>query len=46
MGHYVYKYVKAGEIVYIGKNDTNLADRIYQHKLEEKFIPYADAEVY
>lgn len=46
MGHYVYKYVKAGEIVYIGKNDTNLADRIYQHKLEEKFIPYADADVY
>ena len=31
MGHYVYKYVLDGEIIYIGKNDTNLHDRIRSH---------------
>jgi hypothetical protein len=32
MGHYVYKYVYNNEIIYIGKNDTDLENRIYQHK--------------
>lgn len=31
MGHYVYKYVYNNEIIYIGKNDTNLVDRLNQH---------------
>lgn len=31
MGHYVYKYVYDGEVIYIGKNDTNLRTRIKQH---------------
>ena len=36
MGHYVYKYVdESGEVVYIGKNDTNLIDRIHQHDYED-----------
>ena len=36
MGHYVYKYVdKTGEIVYIGKNDTNLINRIAAHNSDE-----------
>lgn len=40
MGHFVYKYIVDGEIVYIGKNNTNLINRINQHKAEEKFKPY------
>lgn len=31
MSHFVYKYVINNEIVYIGKNDTNLHNRICQH---------------
>ena len=46
MGHYVYKYVYDGEIVYIGKNDTDLETRINQHKLEEKFRPYLKSDIY
>ena len=46
LGHYVYKYVYDGEIVYIGKNDTDLETRINQHKLEEKFRPYLKADIY
>lgn len=46
MGHYVYKYVKDGEIIYIGKNDTDLHSRIKAHSFEEKFHPYLDADVY
>ena len=30
-GHYVYKYVYNGEIIYIGINNTNLIDRLDQH---------------
>jgi len=39
MGHYVYRYVDndTGEILYVGKNDTNLINRINQHKPEAKF---------
>ena len=46
LGHYVYKYVCDGEIVYIGKNDTDLETRINQHKLEEKFKPYLKSDIY
>ena len=46
MGHYVYKYVQNNEIIYIGKNDTDLETRINQHKLEEKFRPYLKADIY
>lgn len=45
-GHYVYKYVLDGEIIYIGKNNTNLIDRINQHTIEKKFQENADAVVY
>ena len=31
MGHYVYKYVHNNEIIYIGKNDTDLYSRLRQH---------------
>lgn len=31
MGHYVYKYVYNDEIIYIGKNDTDLYSRLKQH---------------
>lgn len=31
MGHYVYKYVYNNEIIYIGKNDTNLISRLNSH---------------
>lgn len=46
MGHYVYKYVYNGEIVYIGKNDTDLKTRIKQHEREEKFQPYLKSDIY
>lgn len=46
MGHYVYKYVYNGEIIYIGKNDTILENRINQHKLEDKFKPFLKADIY
>lgn len=46
MGHYVYKYVYDGEVVYIGKNDTDLISRINQHKLEEKFKQYMSSYIY
>ena len=45
VGHYVYKYVYNNEIIYIGKNDTDLETRINQHKLEEKFIPYLKSDI-
>ena len=46
MGHYVYKYIYNDEIIYIGKNDTDLISRINQHKLETKFQPYLLSDVY
>lgn len=46
MGHYVYKYVYDDEIIYIGKNNTKLETRINQHKLEDKFKPYLDSDIY
>lgn len=37
---YVYKYVCNGEIIYIGKSDYSLINRLNCHKSEEKFLPY------
>lgn len=37
---YVYKYVCDNEIVYIGKSDYSLMNRICSHKEEPKFRPY------
>lgn len=39
MGHYVYKYVLDNEIIYIGKNDTDLYSRLYQHGRSGDNIP-------
>lgn len=41
MGHYVYKYVNpnTNEILYIGKNDTNLVSRLKQHCCKGDNIP-------
>lgn len=43
IGSYVYKYVYNNEIIYIGKNDTNLENRIKQHTSEPKFKPYLNS---
>lgn len=43
----VYKYVCDGEIIYVGKTDSNLFQRIYAHKSEDKFLPFIDkCEIY
>lgn len=44
MGHYVYKYVDptTDEILYIGKNDTDLVSRLNSHKND----PYSYASIY
>jgi len=39
MGHYVYKYVLNNEIIYIGKTDTFLKNRISQHGKPGDNIP-------
>lgn len=39
MGHYVYKYVLDNEIIYIGKNDTNLCGRLSAHGKAGDNIP-------
>lgn len=46
MGHHVYKYVEDDEIIYIGKNDTDLHTRISQHVSEKKFKEHPDAKIY
>lgn len=38
--HYLYKYVYNNEIIYIGKTNSSLKNRIDGHKKEEKFQPY------
>ena len=43
----VYKYVYENEIIYIGKSDNSIIDRISAHTKEEKFAPYIDkADIY
>lgn len=44
MGHYVYKYVLNDEILYIGKNDTDLHSRIASHGKPGDNIPRAGWE--
>ena len=39
MGHFVYKYVLDNEVIYIGKNDTNLHSRLAQHGKAGDNIP-------
>lgn len=38
--YYIYKYVYRGEIIYIGKTKRDLSERIYEHSVELKFLPY------
>ena len=40
--HYVYRYVlnDTGEIIYVGKTDASLRQRIEAHLTEPKFRPY------
>lgn len=40
MGNYVYKYVSGDQVIYVGKNDTDLHSRIKQHEREAQFKPY------
>lgn len=45
--HGLYKYVYNGEIIYIGKSNSNIDNRIKAHKSERKFRPYLQkAEIY
>lgn len=38
--YYIYKYVYRNEIIYIGKTKRDLSERIYEHSVELKFLPY------
>ena len=38
--YFIYKYVYRGEIIYIGKTKRDLSERIYEHSVELKFLPY------
>lgn len=44
--HAVYKYVKDGKIVYVGKTDSSLKSRVRGHAHEEKFQDYLGADIY
>ncbi len=46
MGHCVYKYVLDDEIIYIGKNDTELKSRVYSHETEKSDRLYRFFEKY
>ncbi len=46
MGHCVYKYVLDDEIIYIGKNDTELKSRVYSHETEKTDRLYRFFEKY
>lgn len=47
MGHYIYKYVYNNKILYIGKNDTNLINRIKSHcHPDDKLSEYLNAQIY
>ena len=43
--HAIYKYVKDGEIVYIGKTDSSLESRIKSHRKEQKFIKMGNMSI-
>lgn len=38
----VYKYEYKGKIIYVGKSDCDLGERIKAHRKDEKFQPYLD----
>lgn len=43
----VYKYVYKGSIIYIGKTNSSLKNRVRAHEKEKKFIEYLnDAKIY
>ena len=52
MGHYVYKYVLGDEIIYIGKNDTDLVSKINSHdsnignRNEDVYSDFVNSKVY
>ena len=39
----LYKYVYNDRIIYIGKSDANIMNRIKAHKTEDKFLPYINS---
>lgn len=43
---YIYKYVYNGEVIYIGKTNSSLKNRINSHSKEAKFKKYNTAQVY
>lgn len=38
--YYIYKYVIDEDIIYIGLSERDLQYRLYEHSIEEKFLPY------
>lgn len=42
----IYKYVKNGEVVYVGKSDNNVPGRVRGHSKEEKFRPFIDSSIF
>lgn len=42
-GYYIYKYVYNNDIIYIGKSDSSIINRINCHSREEKFQPYLNS---
>ena len=45
--HGVYKYEVGGEVIYVGKTDSDFAARIACHDREDSFLPYLpDAKIF
>jgi len=44
--HGIYKLVKDGNIVYIGKSDSSILSRIMAHTEEEKFADYFGSKIF
>lgn len=44
--HYVYKYVKDGEVIYVGKTNSNLTARINAHAAEVQFQKIAPWDIF
>lgn len=42
---YVYRYVYQNQIIYVGKTKRDLCERISEHKVERKFLPYLTADI-
>lgn len=41
----IYKYVYDGEVIYIGKSDNSILNRVNAHAKEAKFKPYLDKAI-